>query len=1099
MQFFCDEHLFTYLGGSMKNFRTALFALSSLMFSACNGSTELFTSSKSSASGVSGSSQYIDAGSGGTLQLGANMTLSVPAGALDESVEISAQQITAPADAAGVHPLSAYKFGQHGLQFHRPALLKMCYSASEVQSRGLNEDSMAIYYNDTSGYISYGGTVDKTKHCVTTEIHHFSTYFVAAQQLLTVNTAPVIGGVSTLPSTPMAGIGLKLRSVITDFNAAGRGQVATVWLHYCVGLPTTTCGGAATFQKVAMQPDTTSTVTTNRFTYTIPANQVTTAGITYFIEAIDNLRAARITATSTRTITATATGLTISPATLDIAAGFSRQFTVQAVPDSGPPRDIDFAQVSVGNGIGNAGLNNQGVLVFDATTSGDPLTTGFRTGAVTATLGSLSASAAVNVWPGRLTAIQLLDSTGVVLGTNIALAPGAVFDFDARGLDAFGNHSLVYPAWIVTNPLLGAIANNDGIFTASGNDGQSGGVMAIVDNIAGHVNVTLVAPPTVSLGLSSSVFSENSGSTMVSAYLSQAYASPVTVTLAFSGSAQPVGYSASATTIIIPAGQLSGDITLTGIDNALFDGNRTVVVDIASVANGIEAGVQQVTADIQDDETAPYVIGGTPLDGSTGNAVNTAITLSFSQPMNPATLTLSTTTACTGAIQVSTQAANFSACIAMNAALAVMSNGDTTATLTPAAALASSTTYLIRITAAAQGANGAPLANPITSPNGFTTEGAAVTNQIIGTSGEDWFGACIATQGDYLLVGARLSSMSASGSYTLYKRTGTLWNQIAQWPGVPPLTVGSKSCSISGSYIAFLAGNSGETVQIYKNDGSDNFTNTASFQIINPATSLVTAATSLSLSNNVLVVGATSVNSFLGLAWIYQKSTSSETWSVVNAVSGSSTEFGYAAATNGQVVAVGSAAGGVDIFEADSGNVWQLVATFGGFYSNVRSLAISASGVLVAGMPYATANGTIGNAGIVNVIEKDQSGTWNTTASLVSNDIVSLDNFGAAVTIDGDVIAVGAQGESGGIGDSSDPLQGRGAIYTFQKDPGGSWNQISKFDQPLPVAGDPNGRGYDRLGFSVALNGSVLFGGAINTVNSGVAPLRGTVWIYTTP
>lgn len=1083
----------------MKNFRTALLALSSLTVFACNGSTELFTSSKSSGSGVSGSSQYIDAASGGTLQLGANMTLSVPAGALDESVEISAQQITAPADAAGVHPLSAYKFGQHGLQFHRPALLKMCYSASEVQSRGLNEDSMAIYYNDTSGYISYGGTVDKTKHCVTTEIHHFSTYFVAAQQLLTVNTAPVIGGVTTLPSTPMAGIGLKLRSVITDFNAAGRGQVATVWLHYCVGLPTTTCGGAAIFQKVAMQPDTTSTVTTNRFTYTIPANQVTTAGITYFIEAIDNLRAARITATSTRTITATATGLTISPATLDISAGFSRQFTVQAVPDSGPARDIDFAQVSVGNGIGNAALNNQGVLVFDATTSGDPLTTGFRTGTVTAAIGSLSASAAVNVWPGRLTAIQLLDSTGVVLGANIALAPGAVFDFEARGLDAFGNHSLVYPAWIVTNPLVGAIANNDGIFTASGNDGQSGGVMAIVDNIAGHVNVTLVAPPTVSLGLSSSVFSENSGSTMVSAYLSQAYASPVTVTLVFSGSAQPVDYTSSASTIIIPAGQLSGDITLTGIDNALFDGNRTVVIDIASVVNGIEAGVQQVTADIQDDETAPYVIGGTPLDGSTGNTVNTAITLSFSQPMNPATLTLSTTTACTGAIQVSTLAANFSTCIAMNAALAVMSNGDTTATLTPAAALAYSTTYLIRVTAAAQGANGAPLANPITSPNGFTTEGAAVTNQIIGTSGEDWFGACIATQGDYLLVGARLSSMSASGSYTLYKRTGTLWNQIAQWPGVPPLTVGSKSCSISGSYIAFLAGNSGETVQIYKNDGSDNFTNTASFQIINPATSLVTAATSLSLSNNILVVGATSVNSFQGLAWIYQKSSSSETWSVVNAVSGSSTEFGYAAATNGQVVAVGSAAGGVDIFEADSGNVWQLVATFGGFYSNVRSLAISASGVLVAGMPYATANGTIGNAGIVNVIEKDQSGTWNTTASLVSNDIVSLDNFGAAVSIDGDVIAVGAQGESGGIGDSSDPLQGRGAIYTFQKDPGGSWNQTSKFDQPLPVAGDPNGRGYDRLGFSVALNGSVLFGGAINTVNSGVAPLRGTVWIYTTP
>lgn len=712
-----------YLSGEfmpIKKSGYAVCVLSFVFFNYCKGAV---TFEKSvSGSGLPQTSQYVDANLGGTVSLGANMTLSIPAGALDKSTEIEVAQVKAPATADGITPLVAYEFGRHGLNFHKPALLKICYSAAALQQQGLNENSVAIYHDDNSAYVGYGGTVDVANHCVTTEIYHFSTYFVAAQALLSVNAAPLIGGASFVPSAPMAGIPLKLRSVITDFNAAGRGQVANVWLHYCVG-NATVCSNANSFTKVAMLPDTTSMVTTNRFFYTIPAQNVTLTGITYFIEAIDNLRLARISPTYYRAITATATGLTLAPATFDIAAGFSRQLTVQAVPDVGAALDIDFAQLSVGNGIGNAALNNQGIATFEATTSGDPLTTGYRTGTITATLGALSASATANVWPGKLTAIQILDSTGVVLGQNITVAPNATFDFDARGLDAYGNHSLVYPAWIVTNPLTGAILNNDGVFTASGIDGQTGGVMAIVDNIAGYVGITLVAPPSVYLSLAGSDFSENGGSTSVTASLNQTYASPVTVNLAFSGSAQPGDYSASATSIIIPAGQLSADIMLTGVDNALFDGNRTVVIDIASVVNGIEAGAQQVTATIQDDETAPYVIGGTPLDGSTGNPVNTAISLNFSQPMNPATLTLSMTTACTGTIQVSKQSDNFSVCVPMNAALAVMSNGDMTATFTPAAALANSTTYLIRITAAAQGANGAPLANPITSPNGWSTEG----------------------------------------------------------------------------------------------------------------------------------------------------------------------------------------------------------------------------------------------------------------------------------------------------------------------------------------------------------------------------------------
>lgn len=700
------------------NRQIQLFALSLMtaLLPYCKGSSQTASGSTNGAPAMASTSQYIDARMGGTITLGNQMTLSIPADSLDESTEISVSQVVPPAPRDGVNPLVAYSFNQHGLQFHIPATLKICYPGSAVSTQNLNEDSTAIYHDDDSNYASYAGLIDKTHHCVQTEINHFSTYFVAAQSLLSVNAAPVIGGATFMPAIPVAGIPLKIRSVVTDFNATGRGQVASVWLHYCVG-NATVCTTPANFTKVAMTLDTTSTVTTNRYAYTLPANVVTTAGIRYFIESIDNLRATRVSPTVYRAITATATGLTIIPATLDIAAGFSRQYNVRVTATAGAAQDIDFAPLTVGNAVGTTALNNQGVWLFSATTSGDPLTTGFRTGSVIATLGALSASAPVKVWPGQLAAIQLLDSFGVVLGSNITLAPNAVFDFDARGLDAFGNFSLVYPAWIVTNPLVGAIPGNNGLFNASANDGQSGQVLAVVDNIVGSITVNIVAPPTVTLSLAGSPFSENGGVATVTANLSQAYGSATTVNLAFSGSAPNTDYIASAANIFIPAGQTSGSMTLTGVDNAVFDGSRTVIVDIASVVNGTEAGVEQVTATIQDDETAPFPIAATPLDGSTNNPVTTSVSVTFNQPMNPATLT---TTGCTGSLQLS--ADDFVTCVAMNASLGVMSNGNATVTFTPATALANNTLYKIRVTTAAQGANGAPVATTITSPSGWTTE-----------------------------------------------------------------------------------------------------------------------------------------------------------------------------------------------------------------------------------------------------------------------------------------------------------------------------------------------------------------------------------------
>lgn len=117
--------------------------------------------------------------------------------------------------------------------------------------------------------------------------------------------------------------------------------------------------------------------------------------------------------------------------------------------------------------------------------------------------------------------------------------------------------------------------------------------------------------PSVTLGISPLNIPENGGSATVTAMLSHLSYQDVTVTLGFTGTATSgVYYAYPPTTIVIPAGVLSGSITLTPTDNSAYTGNKTVIVDILSVANGTEDGTQEVTANFIDDETPPAVVLG---------------------------------------------------------------------------------------------------------------------------------------------------------------------------------------------------------------------------------------------------------------------------------------------------------------------------------------------------------------------------------------------------------------------------------------------------------------------------------------------------------
>ena len=157
---------------------------------------------------------------------------------------------------------------------------------------------------------------------------------------------------------------------------------------------------------------------------------------------------------------------------------------------------------------------------------------------------------------------------------------------------------------------------------------------------------------------------------------------------------------------------------------ACQDGNACTQADTCQA--GVCVGVPATCSDGQTCNPSsgvceggqPVVSAVAPPDGTTGVDITSALQVTFSLPMNPATLTAQATPgACTGSLQVSTD--GFASCIGLNAP--VMSGGDTVVTSAPVGSLSFGTTYRARITIAAQSAGGQPIAAEVVQANGFTT------------------------------------------------------------------------------------------------------------------------------------------------------------------------------------------------------------------------------------------------------------------------------------------------------------------------------------------------------------------------------------------
>ena len=163
-------------------------------------------------------------------------------------------------------------------------------------------------------------------------------------------------------------------------------------------------------------------------------------------------------------------------------------------------------------------------------------------------------------------------------------------------------------------------------------------VRAYATNTAGTsygAQVSFTTGPVVTLSVDNATIAENGGTATVTATLSSAAASDVTVTLGYTGTATGGGtdYTASESTITIAAGSTTGTATITAVNDTTDEDNETVIVDITGVTNATESGTQQVTVTLTDDDDAPTISVDDPsvTEGDSGTS-----TLSFTVTLSAA-------------------------------------------------------------------------------------------------------------------------------------------------------------------------------------------------------------------------------------------------------------------------------------------------------------------------------------------------------------------------------------------------------------------------------------------------------------------------------
>ncbi len=277
----------------------------------------------------------------------------------------------------------------------------------------------------------------------------------------------------------------------------------------------------------------------------------------------------------------------------------------------------------------------------------------------------------------------------------------------------------------------------------------------------------------------------------------------------------------------------------------------------------------------------------------------------------------------------------------------------------------------------------------------------------------DQFGSAVAVEGDTLVAGAPFADDGIGAVYVFNRSTGGLWAQSARLqPGGAPGAVNfGTAVDLAGNTIVIGSPSDGPGSAYVFNADAENVWTETTVLTAGDAEVGDLAGTAVALSGDTILVGAS-----------LEDAAGDSSGSVYAFVRGADTTWSQQA----KLIASDAAAG--DLF----GDAVDLVAD-----------------IAVIG---ARANDDAGaGSGSVYVFTRSASDIWSEQAKLVALDATAAGLFGAAVSLDGAQLAVGAPGA--------------GAAYVFE---GPDWLETNKLTGVLLYGGDV---AIDGAGLAVATQG----------------------------
>ena len=275
--------------------------------------------------------------------------------------------------------------------------------------------------------------------------------------------------------------------------------------------------------------------------------------------------------------------------------------------------------------------------------------------------------------------------------------------------------------------------------------------------------------PYVTIANSSPSIAENGGTSTLTVSLSEAAAADITTTLAFSSTATLATDFSASQTVTISKGATSGTVTVTSIDDSVYEGNETLIATISAIDTTSYAigSASSTTVSITEDESVPQV----QLASSANSVAEEGGAITFTASINQIA---STNLAVKVRAIVTRSSVSYTPNIPSDITITVPAGSlSGTATFTPIDNNTYDGTSVVNFIVSSVLGGGA-IGNTVTIPSSGTTKVVAITeNEVAPTIQLSAVGSSVAENGADITLTATLSGSTHQDVVVSLLGTGT--------------------------------------------------------------------------------------------------------------------------------------------------------------------------------------------------------------------------------------------------------------------------------------------------------------------------------------